>query len=481
MSGNRWNEQFLNHTFWDGWHELIEFADKADVADATIPSDVQEVARLIKVIKYLDGLLDSCDPDIVPPTTWDNFNSQVNGCLQHVKGYISNENIAHIRNANSNLDQLLSYLRPYVAVKGNAAKSMSASLRHYQKTIDKTLNTFLVNATDVTSKIDDLNDRANELVSDIEDSNNKISSFEKRLFEGSDALEKIVVDTVDDIDSKQKKVDSYHERLLEELSGEDSIEFEIGKLRKDITEAKNIVEELATQTDNECAYLLEVYEKVHGLTLDSGEVKGGLINDIKDRERALDDFKKKQESRYSALNQQIEDLLPGATSAGLAEAYHTLKKELAFPIKFYSGLFYLSIAALLYVGYSVVTGDQVTNWYDFLKAAAQKAPLVLPIVWFALFVSKRRSEVNRLHQEYSHKKAIASSYEGFKKQVQDLSGESDELMKALLSESISAMAFNASTTLDKKHGDPTPLKEATEKLSELAKQVEKLQKVVNLS
>ena len=69
----------------------------------------------------------------------------------------------------------------------------------------------------------------------------------------------------------------------------------------------------------------------------------------------------------------------------------------------------------------------------------------------------------RLQQEYAHKAAIAESYVSFKEQIDKIKTQSSEdyasLTKQLLETAISAIAFNASSTLDKKHSGKLPIQE----------------------
>lgn len=85
----------------------------------------------------------------------------------------------------------------------------------------------------------------------------------------------------------------------------------------------------------------------------------------------------------------------------------------------------------------------------------KRLPLILPILWLTVFVSKRRSEYQRLRFEYSHKESLAKSYNSYKQQIEELGEDNSELLKTLLEQTIIAIAFNASTTLDKKHSDGT--------------------------
>ncbi|WP_375276698.1 hypothetical protein [Alteromonas australica] len=217
------------------------------------------------------------------------------------------------------------------------------------------------------------------------------------------------------------------------------------------------------------------YKEVAGTKDEEGNQIGGLKSEIAARQEDLDRFKMKQEERYKALNSQIEELLPGATSAGLAASYRAMRKSFTKPIKQYSYLFYISVFVLSLTAFlstvdsfwtevALIRFIDVTDYKNFLSNLAHKLPIILPVLWLAIFASKRRSEALRLQQEYSHKESLAKSYQNFKKQVDELqSSRKEELLEKLLGAAIDAVAMNASDTLDKKHGDNTPANEGFEK------------------
>ncbi len=217
-----------------------------------------------------------------------------------------------------------------------------------------------------------------------------------------------------------------------------------------------------------------------GIENEDGELSVGLKSEISTRQKQLDEFKERQEEKYKALNDEIESLLPGANSAGLATAYFTMKESFDKPIANYSGLFFGSVVCLvLLAGFTLVSEIgafyikliDISNVTTVLSNFLIKLPLALPVLWLALFASKRRSEAARLQQEYAHKEASAKSYQNFKKQVEALNQEDPKLMNMLLESTIEIVSKNASDTLDSKHGDNPPIVSGIDKLTE---NVEKL-------
>ena len=119
---------------------------------------------------------------------------------------------------------------------------------------------------------------------------------------------------------------------------------------------------------------------------------------------------------------------------------------------------------------------RVSNLTEFLEKSLILLPIIVPVVWAALTVSKRRSEMHRLAEEYAHKEALAKSYEGFKQQIIDMDINTKAMLAELLEVLLKAVSLNAARTLDGKHGDKMSVHEAIEKdMKNAAKQISEQQ------
>ncbi|PML16375.1 hypothetical protein [Vibrio breoganii] len=136
MAGGRWLTNFENHGFWKSWYELLDYANSSPKPnDATIVDEVSELSRLVKAIIYLNDIIDSCDPELVPIDVWANTERASAQCLIDLNSYTANKSLTYLRRANDQLDTILSYVRPHMMVKGNAAKSLGRATRHSQQAI----------------------------------------------------------------------------------------------------------------------------------------------------------------------------------------------------------------------------------------------------------------------------------------------------------------------------------------------------------
>lgn len=484
---SRWIDTFESHPFQAVWERILKISDEVTVDDDSIVTNVEEIARFQKVVTFLSEMISSCDPELIPESTWNNFHSQANACQQQIEKYQSNRNIAHVTNANANLDNLLTYIRPYQVVTGKAAKSASAAFTSYSKTIGSSLSSFHDEARSLLSEMQSIKNQAVDNAEELNDVHARLKDLEASYFDDTEteSLSTRVANFETELEETYEKINSFRSELFDGDSANEPISAEIrAALESAESESqliKNHLKEVETKVNDFKRYYVDVFGKKN----EEGEFEGGLRDEIEARKKQLDAFKEKQEVKYKALNDEIESLLPGATSAGLATAYFDLKNSFNEPIKNYTRLFYASIGCLILI--SLISVTQEIGWSmikfvdtsDFSKLTSNilhKLPMVLPILWLTIFASKRRSEALRLQQEYSHKEALAKSYQNFKTQIEALNQPSEDLMKKLLEAAIEAVSMNASETLDKKHGDKTPVSLG---IDELAGHMEKLKKIIS--
>lgn len=144
-------------------------------------------------------------------------------------------------------------------------------------------------------------------------------------------------------------------------------------------------------------------------------------------EKALNDQLSKQaadaKDRTDAIVKKLEQLLPGATSTGLAAAFEARKEAVMKSQRFWVGTFALSLATLLGVG-SVLFADTASmhgiDWQSALLMLIRRVPVLVPVLWLALFASKHLKVLYRLEEEYAHKVVMSNSFEGYKRELSDL-------------------------------------------------------------
>lgn len=485
----RWFQEFNQHPFKATWSTLLQEVTQLDVDDQTVVTTAQELARLKKVLVFVDGIITNADPELTPTSIWNNCHPQANACLQQVQAYASNRNQAHLVQANEHADNLLTYVRPYMVVPEQALEVYGASVREFSEKMSEYADTFQVRASEVNTKIATLHDEAIRHEQGIEGIEQRAKKFDAYLYdgvEGNEPAEKYVTSMVSEITEAHTKTEVLRQKLFD---GPESTSASITNFESNTFELLNSLKALLGAATEEHEELKKFYERIFGTPRaeNQGQTEGGLKTELDTRLTQLDVYETEQNTRHSTLFTKIESLLPGATSAGLSSAYMKLKDRFNTPIFLYTLAFNVALLALLAGGLAMISSSisfdplkieliATSNWEELLRTLLTRAPIVIPIVWFAIFSATRRNQYERLQQEYAHKEALASSYESYKKQLQELKVDSDALQKELISMTIDTISYNPSKTLDKDHTEKTPLHGLLEKLNldETKKILEKL-------
>lgn len=458
-------------SFLDAWQEVIGVIENISIAntDNETVDSTQDFARLIKVITYIDEAIKSIDSELVPLTLWSECKNHCISCKPSVEEAVNTRTEANILTANNQVDILISKLAPYFQDSLVKIKALKPAFNAYIKYIANQLDAY-------KKKNDDLMKELEEKLTTSSDINNELHGYKENL---SKLYSEIVVGTDEEtslqeklrgleqtIDEQHSKIDSFYSSLLVD---EGSIKSKIEEAQELIITTNLETQQISDDLSEKLSELKDFHKKIFGEPNAEGDVENGLKFEINERKNNLDSLITTQTNQYQAIKANIESLLPGATSAGLASAYHDLSVSFVKPITIYTRLFFLSIVVLLglalyFTNQNAILTDvptatsDITIFKDIGIFLLQRLPIVLPVIWLAIFASKRRSEAERLKQEYAHKEALAKSYQSFKLQIEELDGENKEpLLEKLLAVAIDTIATNASSTLDKKHGDNTPL------------------------
>jgi hypothetical protein len=473
---SRWSDQFKSHPFRNQWNAIKNLSETIKLTDETVKTDLEELARLRKVVTFVDELLGAVDPELFPQNIWNLFDGQAQQCVNELRSYEQNRNIGHMQGANANLDNILTYVRPYIVSGKAAAQAANRAFDAYAKTATDHIDVLRKNTHSVISDIQQIKSQANSVYQEIEQFKKPIQEFERDLFQGTPeekGLKERIFALFEESKGWNSEILSYFQKLTKGNEQESSIILQIDETKAKALKDREAIRDALKSVDGEINDLNDFYIMVFGEDKEEGKAEGGLKIELEKRLDDLEEFKKKQQDAYVALIEEINSLLPGATSAGLATAFKDLKVASESDVKKYTKRFYCSLGILALMAVTLVVhkigGEQWIEFIDisdpltWFQKLIYKLPLLGPVLWFTLFASKRRSEFQRLQQEYAHKEALAKSYHGFKEQIERLNLQDEALMRQLLESVIAAISFNASETLDGKHGDKTPIQEIIEK------------------
>lgn len=156
-------------------------------------------------------------------------------------------------------------------------------------------------------------------------------------------------------------------------------------------------------------------------------VANGLAEKAVTVEKRITDY----EARLITIDKQcagqlatINDLLRGATSAGLATAFDKRRQTFLGPNRQWQWIFVgsiLSLVVLTVLGLvHVYNLEKVPEWDELARLWVARLPIAGALVWLALYASREAALAKRIEEDYGFKAAIAACFEGFRKQMSDI-------------------------------------------------------------
>lgn len=461
---NRWSEAFDNHQFHAYWQALIKVIESVQLGAEIDENIITEFSRLVKCQKLIDSILKAIDKDTFHLQTLSNAQGPIQQAQSHLTNFRNDQNnLSQIQAANNHIDQALNIFRPYMVMPNAVAKGLKEVSKSQQDLLEQLKQSLMETSHERLNELNRVVGDANKNLKEIESDSEKSYSLYQRLF-GEDGKSGISAD----IDSLLNKTQSLLADSTQSHQTIQKIEQQINQLHKNAenyeTSAKQTseeIEQLLADTEEELKALKSFYVKVFGKPDDEGAQIGGMRAELEEYKQAFNKYETEHKAKIQELINEIESLLPGAVSAGLSSEYKKLKDECEKPIFWFTVQFYIALSVLLAAGIaSFVFSIQKESMVDSLiYNLLQGSPIILPAIWFAIFTSRRRNELERLRQEYAHKQAVTSSYQSFKEQIDRLGENQPEMLAALMNTAIKTIGENASKVMNNNSKESSPVHE----------------------
>lgn len=245
-----------------------------------------------------------------------------------------------------------------------------------------------------------------------------------------------------------EKVSVHHQTVNECKNSVEALVKETEGLRDAAIQARNKtdtarseVEQFSTEAVALAAEITKAHETSTRL---SAEINGILTSATADKEslkQILDHLTKSDETARGhearvatltgdaeALKNRVEGLLPGATSAGLASAFKDQKLRFSEPQKRWLktfiwcmvGLFIVSLPSFISAifGKNIFGGMADSTWDAVLRGLTMRLPILVPLVWLAIYAGRNYMLSLRLEEDYAYKEAISTAFEGYKREME---------------------------------------------------------------
>lgn len=237
-------------------------------------------------------------------------------------------------------------------------------------------------------------------------------------------------------------------RTASELASKSAIDAQKAseEARANTETAQKTATKLAVETQT---HVSQIVEHVKTSTQRAGEIED-LLTDAQKSETALsavlehlaksDEIAVVHEARVAKLAGELdllikkaESLLPGFTSAGLASAFCTQRNRFAAPQRRWLWTFIVCMILLAIVSLPsflaaifpsiriAMTGATgIPSWSETLHGFVMRLPILVPLVWLAIYAGRNYMLSLRLEEDYAYKEAISTAFEGYKREMKDI-------------------------------------------------------------
>jgi hypothetical protein len=284
-----------------------------------------------------------------------------------------------------------------------------------------------------------------------------LRAYLKKFEEGADgkpALKQQLEETVTSTKTALEQAEETAKRIRNvelELVGGEGKEGVMKKLEGLISR----VEEASDKVTTAETEIMSFHRDVHG---DEDKKSVGFKQELADLKAAFIEQARAQQEAFETRYQQIEDLLPGATTVGMAAAYREQKDAARGPLWIWSGVFVVTMALMIW--YTIAHFEPSATIGGAFMRLLSHLPILAFSVWLGVFAGKKVSQYFRLQQEYGHKESMAKSYVGFSREVEKLptNERTEKLRETQLQNIVKMSAENPSETLDNgSHEEKPPM------------------------
>jgi hypothetical protein len=198
----------------------------------------------------------------------------------------------------------------------------------------------------------------------------------------------------------------------------------------------------AVETDiSTIAAARKTAEESAALTKGLADKSAATESRIADYEKLLDELGKQCATQLK----EIENLLPGATGAGLASSFNERRQAFLKPHNRWQWLFVGSVLAIVTLAISglwhVYNAGTPPTYDELFRLWLSRLPVAGALVWLAVHASHESALAKRLEEDYGYKAAVASCLLGFQKQVSEVGKD------AVTNPSLAKLIDNTLTTI----------------------------------
>lgn len=263
---SRWNDQFQNHAFRTSWNSLKALLNDGELEKNNDEAAVKEIARIRKVVKYVDAIMDQIDPELMPIALFDTLNQHATNCISQLNTFKSNQGIGHLHNVNTYVDSIITIFSqtPFI-LNGQQKGSLSKAASAYAEVLDQHLSR--LNET-VDDEVGAVEKSVVAIQTSIVENEKSLATIKAQLQSVGQTIQQQTAEFNTQFQASEKARTDKYEAVLTKL--EKRIDDEVVRLG---TKADTEFEKLSTKA----ATTLEVLGKFHD---DAAKVFGVVVNTL---------------------------------------------------------------------------------------------------------------------------------------------------------------------------------------------------------
>lgn len=213
---SKWIDRFNSHGLVGVWANLMELTQDESLDEGTTADSVEDIARLRKVISYLDGIYESIDPEITPFNLLSTLQKIAQNCIKEINAYKGNKNPGHLTNANTHADTLLQQFQQTpaslnAASTDNIRKSVSA----YSETIGLYISKY---KNETEQSVDKLAKRIDALNNEISNKETKLAELNTQIQSVAQTIQKQTTELNTQYQASEKERSSKFEKVLDDYT-----------------------------------------------------------------------------------------------------------------------------------------------------------------------------------------------------------------------------------------------------------------------
>lgn len=165
---SQWIERIQGHPLFKELSDLEQSLESARDAAQADTTSFEAWERIERIAKFIRSFLSDVDPLLVPPSHLTNSQGQIQQARGQVSSFASNRNIAHLNEANSQLDNVLTYFGSIPRIdKASSVAELGDAAAAYKKSVGGMVRAFEKQLSGLTTEKDALLIKIQELTVEV--------------------------------------------------------------------------------------------------------------------------------------------------------------------------------------------------------------------------------------------------------------------------------------------------------------------------